>query len=120
MDERAHVEFCLQLLNEPCKTPRMVVNSGSTFLKRCQQAKEMHGHDTPPEVDPERIPKEDATVVRHGLSTGPRGCSLGSAGHGHSVRAGTGPNFSTGTNGQRKGRRSPYETNPEGLEGIRN
>ena len=80
----------------------MVVNSASTFLKRCQQAKEMHGLVTPPEADPERIPKEDATVIRHGLSTGPRGCSMGSADYGHYVRTGTGPDFPTGTNGQRK------------------
>ena len=112
MNEREHAQFCFRLLNEPRKTPRMVVNSGSTFLKRCQQAKEMHGHDTPPEIEPEGIPKEDATAVRHGLSGGPRGSSLGTSGYGHSVRAGTMPDFLTRTNGQRQERRSPHETNP--------
>ena len=102
MDERAHIEFCLQLLNESSKTPGMVVNSASTFLKRCQQAKEMHGLVTPPEADPERIPKEDATAVRHGFSTWTRGCSMGPADYGHPVRTGAGPDFPTGTNGQRK------------------
>ena len=93
MNEREHAQFCFRLLNEPCTTPRMVVNSGSTFLKRCQQAKEMHGHDTPPEVEPEGIPKEDATAVRHGLSGGPRSNCMGLAGHGHFKRAGSPANF---------------------------
>ena len=89
MNEREHARFCFRLLNEPRTTPRMVVNSGSTFLKRCQQAKEMHGHDTPPETEPTGIPKEDATAVRHGLRGGPRGSRLGFEGHGHFIRAGS-------------------------------
>ena len=117
MNERASAQFCFSLLNEP---PRMVVNSGSTFLKRCQQAKEMYGPDAPPETEPTGIPKEDATAVRHGLRGGPRGHSMGVADYGHFKRAGTRPEFFTGANGQCKERRSPHETNPQGMAEIRN
>ena len=104
MNERAHVEFCLQLLNESSKTPRMVVNSASTFLKRCQQAKEMYGViATPtPNHSKEGLRTENATTVRDGLSNGSGGCGVGSTNDGNEVRAGGAAQILPGTDGHGK------------------
>ena len=75
MDERSHQENLYALLRDAKKQKflgqdNMVVNSGSLLVKRCQQAKKMHGNSTapPPDNSKEGVRTEDATTVRDGLS----------------------------------------------------
>ena len=108
MGERSHQENLYALMRNAQKRKflgqgDMVVNSGSLLVKRCQQAKEMHGITAAATSNhsKEGIRTEDATTVCDGLSRRPRGGGMGSENPGIKVR-GEAPQILPGTNGQRK------------------
>ena len=109
MDERSHQENLYVLLRDAKKQKflgqdNMVVNSGSLLVKRCQQAKKMHGNSTapPPDNSKEGIRTEDATTVCDGLSRGSGGCGMGIKNDGNKVRTGRAAQIFPGTDGQCK------------------
>ena len=109
MDERSHQENLYVLLRDANKhkflgQDSMVVNSGSLLVKRCQQAKEMHGIiATPtPNHSKEGLRTENATTVRDGLSNGSGGCGVGFTNDGNEVRAGGAAQILPGTDGHGK------------------
>ena len=106
MDERSHQENLYALLRDAKKQKflgqdNMVVNSGSLLVKRCQQAKKMHGNSTapPPDNSKEGVRTEDATTVRDGLSRWTGSCSLGIKNDGDKVRTGRATQVLPGTDG---------------------
>ena len=110
MGERSHQENLYVLLRDAKRQKflgqsNMVVNSGSLLVKRCQQAKEMHGViATPtPHHSKEGLRTENATTVRDGLSNGSGGCGVGSTNDGNEVRAGGAAQIFPGTDGHCKG-----------------
>ena len=109
MDERSHQENLYALMRNAQKRKflgqgDMVVNSGSLLVKRCQQAKEMHGNTAAPTPNhsKEGVRTENATTVRDGLSNGSGGCGMGSTNDGNEVRAGGATQILPGTDGHRK------------------
>ena len=106
MDERSHQENLYVLLRDAKKQKflgqdNMVVNSGSLLVKRCQQAKKMHGNSTapPPDNSKEGVRTEDATTVCDGLSRWSGSCSLGIKNDGDKVRTGRATQVLPGTDG---------------------
>ena len=83
----------------------MVVNSGSLLVKRCQQAKEMHGITAAATSNhsKEGIRTEDATAVRDGLSGRPGSCGMGPTNDGNKVRTGRAAQILPESNGYCKG-----------------
>ncbi len=93
MDERSHQENLYALLRDAKKQEflgqdNMVVNSGSLLVKRCQQAKKVHGNSTAPTPDnsKEGIRTENATTVCDGLSGRTGSCGMGITNDGNKVR----------------------------------
>ena len=106
MGERSHQENLYVLLRDAKKQKflgqdNMVVNSGSLLVKRCQQAKKMHGNSTapPPDNSKEGVRTEDATTVCDGLSRWSGSCSLGIKNDGDKVRTGRATKVLPGTDG---------------------
>ena len=110
MDERSHQENLYALLRDAKKQKflgqdNMVVNSGSLLVKRCQQAKEMHGNTAAATSNhsKEGIRTEDATAVRDGLSGRPGSCGMGPTNDGNKVRTGRAAHILPESNGHCKG-----------------
>ena len=109
MGERSHQENLYVLLRDAKRQKflgqsNMVVNSGSLLVKRCQQAKEMHGNTTAATSNhsKEGIRTEDATAVRDGLSGRPGSCGMGPTNDGNKVRTGRATPIFSGTDGHGK------------------
>ena len=106
MDERSHQENLYVLLRDAKKQKflgqdNMVVNSGSLLVKRCQQAKKMHGNSTapPPDNSKEGFRTENATIVCDGFSGGSGSSGMGIKNDGDKVRTGRATQVLPGTDG---------------------
>ena len=121
MNERASAQFCFRLLNEPRTTPRMVVNSGSTFLKRIELTKKMYGitsaGDAPHPAGDLRSPNE--RHIQFGLCTWRGGMFLGAARDEHTGGARQVQEIFAGADEDCEQGRSSNETSPARLGTIR-
>ena len=73
----------------------MVVNSGSRFLERCKQAKEINGSliDAAPQFEERRLREKNESRVPVRVSIGPAKYRLCHEGYGDQMRAGAGQEF---------------------------
>ena len=109
MGERSHQENLYALMRNAQKRKflgqgDMVVNSGSLLVKRCQQAKEMHGIIATPTPNHSKkgLRTENATTVCDGLNRGSGSCGMGITNDGNKVRTGRATPIFSGTDGHGK------------------
>ena len=126
MDERSHQENLYALLRDAKKQKflgqdNMVVNSGSLLVKRCQQAKEMHGITAAATSNhsKEGIRTEDATTVHDRLSGRTGSGGLGTPHIGDEVRVRYASQLFPRANGPRERRRRTDAQDTEGMDAIR-